>query len=503
MRRFLSTFFSRILPWVVLVHALTFIVFWLTNSLFYAATNDYLADMLGRRLDYVSILIWVSAIIALWSLIRILLSYLGKTYKLAVFTSWLYGFISLIYVIFFYGSFMLLFSESPVQLVRIGQLIGYFRIVLDVVLLAGLALLFAFLLRYYLRKRTLAGLPRAWWSLIMAAVVYAALWSLPLIFPPEAVVSGSLPAKPLIIAHRGASMLAPENTQVAASLAAGIGVYGVETDIQISQDGELFLLHDDTFDRTTDIKTVFPGRENEPAGNFTLAEIRQLNAGKWFVEQDPFHAISRGLVTPEQIKEYEQQTVPVLADWLDIVRQNHLAFRFDLKQPSAGHPYAAVFYDTVLNQIHQAGIDPQIWFIVDQQQLQTLRDHAPDMLPTYGANYQSLPAANDLVAQGYRIVNVEYGITRQWIQQYQDADLWVDLYTVDEPWQFSRLWLVGVDSITTSNSQVMFDMEQPIFSLPYSLYALIWSLVGLLGLGLIVGLVYPLLKPRPVSQTSP
>jgi hypothetical protein len=47
MSRFLSSFYYRILPWIVLSHALVFIIFWLTNSLFYASTNDYLADMLA------------------------------------------------------------------------------------------------------------------------------------------------------------------------------------------------------------------------------------------------------------------------------------------------------------------------------------------------------------------------------------------------------------------------------------------------------------------------
>lgn len=503
MSRFLSSFFSRILPWVVLVHALTFIAFWLTNSLFYASTNDYLADMLGWRLDYVSLLIWISAFIAVWSLTRFVLSCLGQTYKLAVLFSWLYGFISLLYILFFYGSFRLLFSESPVQLVRIGHLLSYFRIIPDTVLLTGLALLAAFSLRYYLRKKNLAGVPSNWTPLILALLVYAALWSLSLIFPPDSVVRGQLPAKPMIIAHRGASMLAPENTLVAANLAAGIGVYGLETDIQISRDEEVFLLHDDSFDRTTDIKSVFPGRESEPAGNFTMAEISQFNAGMWFVEQDPFHAISHGLVTPAQVMEYQQQAVPLLADWLDIVRQNHLAFIFDLKQPSENHPYAASFFDIAFNQIRQAGIDTLVWYLVDEAQLQTLRDLAPEMKPAYGVDYQSPPAAADLKDQGYQMVNVEYGIDRSWIQQYQAANLWVNLYTVDEPWQFSRLWLLGVDSITTSNAHVMAALGQPTFSLPYSLYALIWTLVGLLGLGLIVGLIYPLVTPRPMTLPSP
>jgi hypothetical protein len=116
------------------------------------------------------------------------------------------------------------------------------------------------------------------------------------------------------------------------------------------------------------------------------------------------------------------------------------------------------------------------------------------MIATYSADYQSLPPASTLVADSYQIVNVEYGISPAWIQQYRDAGLWVDVYTVDEPWQFSRLWLLGVDSVTTSNSAVMVALSRPIFSISYSAYLLVWSLVGLAGLGLLLGLVLPTLK---------
>jgi glycerophosphoryl diester phosphodiesterase len=487
MSRFFSSFLARVLPWVVLVHVLIFIAFWMTNRLFYASTNDYLANLLTRRLDYVSLLLWVSVFIGVWCCARIVMVHLGGTHKLAVLSSWLYGCVSLLYILFFYGSFRLLFRESPVQLVRIFQLWMYFRIILDALLVLGYAVLATFWLRNRLRKSAAAEKRRNWGPAILVLLVFGILWSLALFFPPASVMGSQLPDKPLVIAHRGASMLAPENTLVAAQMAVDMGVYGLETDIHVSRDGKLFLLHDDTFDRTTDVRSVFPGREKEPAGNFTLAEISRLNAGKWFLEQDPFHVASQGLLTPEQTREYQRQTVPQLADWLELLRRGGQVFIFDLKHLPADHPYAGSFFELSFEQIHTAGIDPQVWFLVDQEQLQTLRNLAPEMKPAFGADYQSLPPAGVLKDQGYQIVNVEYGISPRWIRQYQDAVLWVNVYTVDEPWQFSRLWLLGVNSVTTSNAQAMLSLERPLLSLPYSLYILVWVVVGLLGLGLIIG----------------
>lgn len=486
----LKFFLTRLYPWLVFTHATLFIAFWLSNSLFYASTNDYLADMLGKRLDYVRLLLCVSVVIALWSLGRGLLSAFGRTHKLSTLTAWLFGLISIVYVVFFYGSFKLLFSESPVQLVRLGQLLGYFRLLPDALLLLLVSLLSALLLRAYLRKKAPLTL-RQRWLVLIPLLIFLALWFIPPVFPPASAYYGVLPEKPPLVAHRGASMLAPENTAFAANLANDLGAYGLETDIQVSRDGHLFLLHDDTFDRTTNASSVFPGRENEPAANFTLAEIQQLDAGQWFTTQDPFGTVARGWVPA-----YPPQRVPVLADWLDILRTSQRHFIFDLKPPPANHPYAGSFFDLALDQIHQAGIDAQVWFLVDGQQLQALRQVAPGMAAAYGADYTALPAPQDLTAQGYQVLNVEYGIAAQSIREYRAAGMWVNVYTVDEPWQFSRLWLLGVDSITTSNIGTMVALDKPVFSLRFTSYLLVWALVGLAGIGLLAGLLLPVALAR-------
>jgi glycerophosphoryl diester phosphodiesterase len=317
-------------------------------------------------------------------------------------------------------------------------------------------------------------------------IIYLVLCSLPVIFPPASVVRGRLDVKPLIIAHRGASMLAPENTVAAANLAVQIGVSGIETDIQVSRDGKLFLLHDDTFARTTDIATVFPGRQDDPGGNFTLDEIQQLNAGSWFVKQDPFGAIRRGLVTAQQVQEYQQQTVPQLSDWLNIIERNHLVFIFDLKQPPADSPFAGEIFQLTLHQLTQSVNGSLVWFLVDSSQLNTLRQVAPDMVPAYGLDYRFPVPAAGLAGEGYLVVNAEYGLSPQWIHTYEQNGLWVNLYTVDEPWQFSRLWILGANSVTTSNVKVMAELTRPMFSFTWTQYLLVWGLIGLLGLGVML-----------------
>ena len=94
-----------------------------------------------------------------------------------------------------------------------------------------------------------------------------------------------------LIAHRGASAYAPEHTLAAYRLALEQGADYVEQDLAVTSDGVLICLHDDTLERTTDVEQVFPlratsnARTGQPewlAVNFTLAEIKQLDAGSWF-----------------------------------------------------------------------------------------------------------------------------------------------------------------------------------------------------------------------------
>ncbi|MFT7771991.1 glycerophosphodiester phosphodiesterase [Roseateles sp.] len=78
---------------------------------------------------------------------------------------------------------------------------------------------------------------------------------------------------PLWLAHRGAGKLAPENTLAAFRLGSGFGFRAFECDVKLSRDGEAFLLHDDTLERTSN-------GHGSPAGQ-DWAALARLDAGGW------------------------------------------------------------------------------------------------------------------------------------------------------------------------------------------------------------------------------
>src|SRR5688572_13731326 len=100
-------------------------------------------------------------------------------------------------------------------------------------------------------------------------------------------------SKKTVVAHRGASAYAPEHTLAAYQLAIEMGADYVEQDLAVTRDGVLICLHDASLERTTNVEQLFPDRVSTQtiegktrkawlANDFTLAEIKTLDAGSWF-----------------------------------------------------------------------------------------------------------------------------------------------------------------------------------------------------------------------------
>jgi glycerophosphoryl diester phosphodiesterase len=159
---------------------------------------------------------------------------------------------------------------------------------------------------------------------------------------------GEPPSRPWVVAHRGASAYAPENTVPAFRLAAEQGATFVEIDIQRTKDGAIVVLHDLTLERTTDVETVFPDRartvtvngqtrQQWPLADFTLAEVRRLDAGSW---KGPEFAGTR---------------VPTLRQTIDAVR-GRTGLYIELKAPERYPGIEAA----MLEELKAAGLD-QPW----------------------------------------------------------------------------------------------------------------------------------------------
>lgn len=149
---------------------------------------------------------------------------------------------------------------------------------------------------------------------VVAAIAAAVLGAAALLSPTPVARAGES-GEPTVIAHRGASAYAPENTLASIDRAAKLGFSWVENDVQRTKDGELVVIHDDSLERTTNVKNVFPDRAPWKVKDFTAAEIARLDAGSWFSSA------------------FAGTRVPTLSQYMRRIEHNHEKLLLEIKNP--------------------------------------------------------------------------------------------------------------------------------------------------------------------------
>jgi glycerophosphoryl diester phosphodiesterase len=142
---------------------------------------------------------------------------------------------------------------------------------------------------------------------------------------------------PVVVAHRGASAYAPENTLAAVDKADDLGFSWVENDVQRTKDGVLVVVHDATLTRTTDVEKVYPDRAPWRVADFTAKEISRLDAGSWFGRR------------------YAGARVPTLKQYMNRISRNHQKLVLEIKNPEL---YPGIERQTLRVLSNEGWLDP-------------------------------------------------------------------------------------------------------------------------------------------------
>ncbi|KAM9376387.1 glycerophosphoinositol inositolphosphodiesterase GDPD2 isoform 2-T2 [Pholidichthys leucotaenia] len=313
--------------------------------------------------------------------------------------------------------------------------------------------------------------------LILSAAIF--LWPLfirsPCLKEPQ-----ELPKKPKLIGHRGAPMLAPENTIMAFNSSITCNVTAFETDVQVSKDRIPFLMHDHGADfllRTTDVKEKFSGQHFNDSTNLTFEEVHRLNAGDWFLKTDPFDSVS--MLSEEEKERARSQTVPSLLQLLSLAREHTIKVIFDLKSSTKENKKQ----DTVdiVNTILNSSIDQSLIFWLPDQK-EYVSKSAPGFIHVY-KNEEDMRKYNG------SCLNMKYNeLEMEKIRNLREENVTVNLYVVNERWLFSLLWCAGVSSVTTNSCHLLKDVDYPDWVMAPSTYLLIWVLVDIVALFIMIGL---------------
>ncbi|MFE9625956.1 glycerophosphodiester phosphodiesterase [Streptomyces sp. NPDC006527] len=251
--------------------------------------------------------------------------------------------------------------------------------------------------------------------------------------------------RPEVIAHRGASAQAPENTLAAVDAAARLGVRWVENDVQRTRDGELVVIHDDSLRRTTDVEEVFPGRAPWQVKDFTAAEIARLDAGSWF---GPAHAGVR---------------VPTLKEYLRRVELHHQKLLLEIKNPQL---YPGIERDTLKALSNEGWLDRRHVtgrLIVQSFSADSLRA-VHDLEPAVTTGLLGRPSETDLpryaafadlINPSYASVSPGYVSAVHAVAGPHGKPMKVFVWTVDDASVARSMAGYGVDGVITNKPDVV------------------------------------------------
>jgi glycerophosphoryl diester phosphodiesterase len=258
----------------------------------------------------------------------------------------------------------------------------------------------------------------------------------------------------LNIAHRGARSLAPENTMAAARAALEAGADLWETDVAVTGDGCPILFHDDSLTRTTDAQQRFPHRSPWTFTTFTFSEIRQLDAGTWFVKTDPFGQIDSGAVSPRQQESFQGEKVPTVEEALIFTQESNFRINLELKRlPAPMEDFPVV--DRVLAIIDALKIDTHRVIIssFNHAWLREVRERNPRIeIQALIGYYTNEPLDwGDLEFTTYNARSTL--IDEETIKEVVKKGIAVNLFTVNEEGDMRRFTAAGAAGLITDFPQ--------------------------------------------------
>ncbi|KAM9203572.1 glycerophosphodiester phosphodiesterase domain-containing protein 4 isoform 1-T1 [Mergus octosetaceus] len=298
---------------------------------------------------------------------------------------------------------------------------------------------------------------------------------------------GTLGPKPALIGHRGAPMLAPENTEMSFQKTIEHGGDGLETDVTISYDGVPFLMHDSSLRRTTNIREVYPNDTAQNAALFSWDALKELNAGAWFLKDKPFSCM--GSLSRADQNQAMNQSIYKLSNFLRLADSQNKLVIFDLYRPPEKHPYRYSWINRTLEVIlNESGIRPHLVLWLENDMRSFVHSVAPGFQQTMGTK----APVEDLLMDNIVKLNLAYTeMSSEDIRKYAEANITTNLYVINEPWLFSLAWCSGAHSVTTNAVHTLKNLSQPLFLMTPQQYNIMWILTDLASV-LLISLIFAL-----------
>ncbi|MCD2255607.1 glycerophosphodiester phosphodiesterase family protein [Agrilactobacillus fermenti] len=243
-----------------------------------------------------------------------------------------------------------------------------------------------------------------------------------------------------IIAHRGVPTLAPENTMAAFEKLTDFNINWLETDLGITKDRRVVVLHDDDLDRTTSLSGALT--------ETTYPNLAKASAGAWFGS------------------EYAQETVPTLEQLITFLNRTKINVNIELKAVTGDH--ANELADSLVAQFVAAldQIDPSIRVIVSSfspVMLYKLKSRKADVETAVLFEQHTFYDDWLLIMQALdaKIIHPEdHGLTKAKVTMMKDHGYEINVWTVDKIDKANQLFNWGVDGIFTNIADAFPGMQK-------------------------------------------
>ncbi len=226
--------------------------------------------------------------------------------------------------------------------------------------------------------------------------------------------------RPWIVAHRGASAYAPENTLAAFRRAVELGAKFIETDLHFTRDLRFAAIHDSTLERTTNGRGL--------VHDFSQLELREFDAGSWFGPQ------------------FAGERLPTLDEILAFGREFDVTFYLEIK---AAQTWG--LHDALVGALRAAQATDRVIVIsfgaADLERIHHLDDQ---VMTGFLIDEPRSDAVEMALRMGARQIAPHGGlITAALVEQAHRADLRVVTWTLNEPEQMRAALAAGVDGVMT------------------------------------------------------
>lgn len=229
--------------------------------------------------------------------------------------------------------------------------------------------------------------------------------------------------KTLVLAHRGASGYAPENTMEAFELAAKMGVDGFELDVHLTSDGQVVICHDEKLDRTSNAQGRIP--------EYTFSELRAMDFGYHF-----YNCTRKGI------------KIPTLDEVYELAKPLGLIVNVEIK-PSYPEIIPACYEIAKRHGM----LENVIYSSFDHFQVRRMKEQYPDTFVAPLYNFNMVNPWNYCPELGAAAIHPKYTqiqLDKDYVKNCHDRGIRVHTWTVNTEEQMQQMLDLGVDAIITN-----------------------------------------------------